>query len=177
MRRGPDGRRMNGRDRALSEAFVKIFPERASFELRDDDVDLLRKQLEKGGQISNLPAFLQLQRDAEETAAWKVGILPSSPFPHAVCPIVIILSRKARGALYQAPCPETCNNSSEKVESWLSLHCKLFNKRRKHGGNTTKGFGKKKGSFELFSQGTVVFAAQHMLNYSAGFRMISSDHI
>ena len=75
MQRGSDGRRLNVKQRALNDAFSNIFPERASFELRDDDVEALRKQLQKDDSIDiALQELQQRQRDAAETAAWKVII-------------------------------------------------------------------------------------------------------
>ena len=69
MRRSGEYSR-NGRKEALSDAISRIFSERASFELRDDDVEALRKQL-KVGSIS--PGVTPIP---EETAKWKVILFP-----------------------------------------------------------------------------------------------------
>jgi len=66
MRRSGEYSR-NGRKEALSDAISRIFSERASFELREDDVEALRQQL-KVGSISHE----NLTQIPEETAKWKV---------------------------------------------------------------------------------------------------------
>jgi hypothetical protein len=63
MRRGKEYGRSNGKTQ-LSDAISRIFSERASFELRDDEVEALRKQL-KNGNLSHV---------SEETAKWKVSL-------------------------------------------------------------------------------------------------------
>lgn len=74
MQRSGDLPRLSERPDALNNAISRVFPERASFELREDDVEALRKQLRNGhltssgGQI----AFLQTQQEVAELAAWKV---------------------------------------------------------------------------------------------------------
>ena len=59
----------------LSDAISRIFSERASFELRDDDVEALRLQLRNGnishgkGKRDSPPSQ---QKEVEEAAQWKV---------------------------------------------------------------------------------------------------------
>lgn len=59
----------------LSDAISRIFSERASFELRDDDVEALRLQLRNGhishnkGKRESPPSQ---QKEGEEAAQWKV---------------------------------------------------------------------------------------------------------
>ena len=63
----------------LSDAISRIFSERASFELRDDDVEALRQQLRNGhishgkGKKDGPPSQ---QKEIEEAAQWKVLLWP-----------------------------------------------------------------------------------------------------
>lgn len=65
----------SGTQEMLSDAISRIFSERASFELRDDDVEALRQQL-RNGHISHAKGKkdvpLSQQREIEEATQWKV---------------------------------------------------------------------------------------------------------
>lgn len=73
-RRSREPGRFGGGQAALSDTISRIFTERASFELRDDDVEALRKQLRNGGSISPSSASSNNMagQEAEELEAWKV---------------------------------------------------------------------------------------------------------
>lgn len=75
MRRGGEVARANSRE-LLSDAISRIFPERASFELREDDVEALRQQLRNGHLSKGLESLgSQLhQKEVEEAAQWKVAL-------------------------------------------------------------------------------------------------------
>lgn len=73
MRRSKDVARGSNKE-LLSDAISRIFSERASFELRDDDVEALRQQL-RLNQIS--PPHKRSEshtqdKEVEEAARWKV---------------------------------------------------------------------------------------------------------
>ena len=67
-----------GSQEMLSDAISRIFSERASFELRDDDVEALRLQL-RNGNISHAKGKRESspsqQKEVEEAAQWKVTLL------------------------------------------------------------------------------------------------------
>ena len=74
MRRSAEGVRSRDKE-LLGDAISRIFSERASFELREDEVEALRLQLRNGNISHGKSRWESPQRQAEfqEAALWKVA--------------------------------------------------------------------------------------------------------
>ena len=103
--------RLGSKD-ALREAFLRTsFPERASFELRDDDVEALRQQFKNGA------LHWHAQKEAEEMAFWKVCF---STLSTQTSNIIRLFDAVLQDFPCHTPLTEAPDGSGSKYRQWSS---------------------------------------------------------